>query len=155
LEETNFHRDQVQSTNSSILSAEKPSLKDETEASTTEIETTRGAEHEILTDNPSSDLETKREFPKKSYLQKLKLFDGKAFRYPNRILDMILRPLSFLTFPIIVYAGISYGSTIVWFNVLNGTALLILSKKPYEFSSSMVGLSYLSPLLGVLLGYVP
>lgn len=68
---------------------------------------------------------------------------------------MILRPLSFLTSPVIVYAGISYGSTIVWFNVLNGTASLILSKKPYEFSSSMVGLSYLSPLLGVLLWYVP
>lgn len=86
LEETNFNRDQVQSTDSSILSAEKSSLKVETETSTTKVETTRGAEHEILTDNPPSDLETKTEFLKKSYPQKLKLFDGKAFAIPTEFL---------------------------------------------------------------------
>lgn len=66
----------------------------------------------------------------------------------------MLRPLIFLTFPVIFYAGFSYGSNLVWFNVLNATASLILSGSPYRFSSSMVGLAYLSPLIGVLFGFI-
>ena len=66
----------------------------------------------------------------------------------------MLRPLVFLTFPVIFYAGFSYGSNLVWFNVLNATASLILSGSPYNFSSSMVGLAYLSPLIGVVVGFI-
>lgn len=80
------------------------------------------------------------------------MFDTKSLHKPNRLLEMAYRPLIFLTFPVIFYAGFSYGSNLVWFNVLNGTASLILSQKPYGFSSSMVGLAYLSPLLGAALG---
>ena len=65
---------------------------------------------------------------------------------------MMLRPLILLSFPVILYSGFSYGSNLVWFNVLNATASLILSGKPYDFRSSMVGLSYLSPLIGVFVG---
>jgi len=36
--------------------------------------------------------------------------------------------------------------------VLNGTASLILSGAPYNFKASMVGVSYVSPLIGVFLG---
>ena len=90
--------------------------------------------------------------PLKSYPQKLKIYDSTSLQYPNRLPQMALRPLIFLTFPVILYAGFSYGSNIVWFNVLNGTASLILSAKPYGFSSSTVGLAYLSPLLGAVLG---
>ncbi|KAL8660849.1 MAG: hypothetical protein Q9202_006132 [Teloschistes flavicans] len=89
--------------------------------------------------------------PKQPYRQKLKLFDRQLLDRPNRLRGMILRPLIFLTFPVIFYSGFSYGSNLVWFNVLNGTASLILSAKPYAFSSSMVGLSYISPLLGATL----
>lgn len=62
-----------------------------------------------------------------------------------------MRPLIFLSFPVIFYAGFSYGSNLVWFNVLNATASLILGGT-YDFSASMVGLSYVSPLIGVALG---
>lgn len=89
-------------------------------------------------------------YPKR-YPQKLKLFDSKLLDRPNRLKGMVLRPLIFLTFPVIFYSGFSYGSNLVWFNVLNGTASLILSGKSYGFSSSMVGLSYVSPLLGASL----
>ena len=64
---------------------------------------------------------------------------------------MIKRPLLFATFPVIFYAGFSYGSNLVWFNVLNATASLILSST-YSFSASMVGVAYVSPLIGVALG---
>lgn len=88
---------------------------------------------------------------RKSYYHKLKVFDKQDLRYPNRLKDMILRPLIFLSFPVIFYAGFSYGSNLVWYNVLNGTASLILSGKPYGFSSSIVGLAYVSPLIGMAL----
>ena len=90
----------------------------------------------------------------KSYLSKLKVFNRKALRYPNRMVGMAIRPLIFLTFPVIFYSGLSYGSNLIWFNVLNGTASLILSEEPYDFSSSVVGLCYFAPLIGVILGSV-
>ena len=88
----------------------------------------------------------------KSFSKKLKIFDRQILSQPNRLKDMFLRPLIFLTFPVIFYAGFSYGSSLIWFNVLNGTASLILSAQPYNFSSSTVGLAYLSPLIGMTIG---
>ena len=89
----------------------------------------------------------------KSFSKKLKIFDKQTLRQPNRLKDMFLRPLIFLSFPVIFYAGFSYGSSLIWFNVLNGTASLILSAQPYNFTSSTVGLAYLSPLIGITIGY--
>lgn len=86
------------------------------------------------------------EYKKKTYLQKLSLVDKKR---EFHLFRTMIRPLLFFSLPSVVYAGFSYGSNLVWFNVLNGTASLILSAPPYNFSSSMVGLSYLSPLIGV------
>jgi hypothetical protein len=85
----------------------------------------------------------------KTYMQKLSLFDKKR---EFRLFWMMIRPLLFFTLPSVVYAGFSYGSNLIWFNVLNGTASLILSAPPYNFPSSMVGLSYVSPLIGVACG---
>ncbi|CAL3965667.1 unnamed protein product [Diplocarpon coronariae] len=86
------------------------------------------------------------EYPRKTYMQKLSLLDKKRdfllFRF-------MYRPFLFFSLPAVVYAGFSYGSNLVWFNVLNGTTSLILSGDPYNFPPSMVGLSYLSPLIGV------
>ena len=88
----------------------------------------------------------------KSYLDKIKLFRKADLQKPNRLASMTFRPLIFLTFPVIFYAGFSYGSNLIWFNVLNGTASLVLGGPPYNFAASMVGLSYVSPLLGVAVG---
>ena len=57
----------------------------------------------------------------KTYLQKLALLDKKR---DFRLFRMMIRPLLFLSLPSVVYAGFSYGSNLVWFNVLNGTASL-------------------------------
>jgi hypothetical protein len=70
----------------------------------------------------------------KTYLQKLKLLDKPR---PFRVFRMMVRPLIFLTFPVIAYAGFSYGSNLIWFNVLNGTASLVLAGAPYNFSVSL------------------
>jgi len=88
-------------------------------------------------------------YESKTYIQKLTLLDKKR---PFHLFRMMYRPLLFFSLPSVVYAGFSYGSNLVWFNVLNGTASLILSAPPYSFSSSMVGVTYFSPLIGVALG---
>lgn len=89
------------------------------------------------------------QYKPKTYIQKLSLLDKKR---PFHLFRMMIRPLLFFSLPSVVYAGFSYGSNLIWFNVLNGTASLILSAPPYNFASSMVGLSYLSPLIGVACG---
>lgn len=89
--------------------------------------------------------------PTKSFAQKLKLWQSADLEKPNRIGDMILRPLQYFSFPVIFFCGFYYGSSLVWFNVLNGTAALILSGQ-YGFSTSMVGVSYVAALLGAAVG---
>ncbi|KAI5207719.1 MFS general substrate transporter [Aureobasidium subglaciale] len=93
-----------------------------------------------------------RSFKRKTYLDKIKLWQKSDLQKDNHIVGMTRRPLIFLTFPVIFYAGFSYGSNLIWFNVLNGTASSILGSAPYNFSASMVGLSYISPLIGVAIG---
>ncbi|KAF2234641.1 MFS general substrate transporter [Viridothelium virens] len=88
----------------------------------------------------------------KSYLQKLRVFEKEQLKKPNELKGMILRPLIFLTFPVVVFSGVTLGSHLIYFNILNGTASLILSSPPYSFKSSFVGLSYVSPLIGITLG---
>ena len=87
--------------------------------------------------------------PPKSFAQKLQLWHptpGKG------MLQRAIDSLKYLGWPVIFYSGFSYGSYLIWFNVLNGTASVILSAPPYNFSSSMVGLSYLSCCIGVVVG---
>ncbi|KAJ1323757.1 MFS transporter DHA1 family multidrug resistance protein [Microdochium nivale] len=68
------------------------------------------------------------------------------------MLSHAMRSLRYLGWPVIVFAGFSYGSYLFLFNVLNATASLILSSPPYNFSPSMVGLSYVSCCIGVATG---
>jgi hypothetical protein len=62
------------------------------------------------------------------------------------------RSLQYLSWPVIAYCGFSYGSYLILFNILNATASIILGGAPYSFSASMVGLSYLSCVIGVAVG---
>ncbi|KAK5126229.1 hypothetical protein LTR85_010464 [Meristemomyces frigidus] len=86
------------------------------------------------------------QYKKKSFVQKLSLKDqSRKQRMPYRA----WLSLRLVSWPVIFYAGFSYGSYLIWFNVLNGTASIILGGAPYNFSSGIVGLSYLACLLGV------
>ena len=86
----------------------------------------------------------------KSYLQRLGLFEThRAFTLRHHL----QRQLLFLLWPIPLYAGFSYGSCLIWFNVLNATSSSTLSASPYRFSPSIVGLSYLAGVIGVALAF--
>ncbi|EXJ54322.1 serine/threonine kinase 16 [Cladophialophora yegresii CBS 114405] len=85
----------------------------------------------------------------KTYLQRLSLWQPSK---GENMLPRAIRSLKYLGWPVIFYAGFSYGSYLIWFNVLNATASIILGGPPYNFKASMVGLSYLSTCIGVCVG---
>lgn len=60
--------------------------------------------------------------------------------------------LELLSWPVVFYSGFSYGTYLVYFNILNATSSIILGGAPYNFSPAMVGLSYLSCMVGVTAG---
>ncbi|PYH94799.1 putative MFS transporter [Aspergillus ellipticus CBS 707.79] len=98
---------------------------------------------------PHSDTECGVIYKKKTYVQKLSLIGPKLPR--NNMFRRLYQMLYFLSWPVVFYAGFSYGSYLIWFNVLNGTASIILGGAPYNFSSAMVGLSYVSCVVGTVI----
>ncbi|KAH7009089.1 major facilitator superfamily domain-containing protein [Microdochium trichocladiopsis] len=85
----------------------------------------------------------------KTYMQKLSIWQSSP---GQGMFGRALRSVRYLSWPIIFYAGFSYGTYLIWFNVLNATASIILSGEPYNFSPSLVGISYLSCCIGVIDG---
>jgi MFS family permease len=85
----------------------------------------------------------------KTFVQKLSIWQPTP---GQNMLRRAVRVLKFLSWPVIFYAGFAYGSSLIWFNVMNATASVILSGDPYNFGSSMVGVTYLSCCVGVILG---
>uniref|UniRef100_A0A060T1K0 ARAD1C17094p n=1 Tax=Blastobotrys adeninivorans TaxID=409370 RepID=A0A060T1K0_BLAAD len=66
---------------------------------------------------------------------------------------MALRPVyMFFALPLIAWCGTFYGWALAWYNVYNATASSILSEPPYNFSSAIVGTTYVAPLIGALVG---
>ncbi|KAJ4291755.1 hypothetical protein N0V90_009650 [Kalmusia sp. IMI 367209] len=138
MEETNFVRKHV-GISPSTPASETPTRSTDDEKSTP-IDSPRD------TSPPPAPTSTR-----KTYIDKIKFFQTSDLQKPNELKGMMTRPLIFATFPVIFYAGFSYGSNLVWFNVLNATASLILSDT-YSFSASIVGVCYVSPLIGVAVG---
>ncbi|KAH7025068.1 uncharacterized protein B0I36DRAFT_366964 [Microdochium trichocladiopsis] len=71
----------------------------------------------------------------------------------SQALTISWRPIVMLYhFPNILWAGFQYGFTNSWYSVYNATASLILTSAPFNFTSSMVGVTYLAPLFGAVIG---
>lgn len=102
--------------------------------------------------NPKSSQILRR--PTKSFLSKLSLVHRRSVEQPNQLLEMARRPLVLLTFPVVAWCGFTYGTGLVWFNLLNDSASLLLTSAPYHFRASSVGLAYMSPIIGVLLAHL-
>lgn len=92
--------------------------------------------------------------PERTYLQKLALFRSLPGRPSVKsMFVMMYRPLIiFFYFPTVNWAGFLYGINLSWYTVVNATMSLILSGAPYNFSSAMVGLSFLSVFIGAVIG---
>ena len=88
----------------------------------------------------------------KTYMARLKLFDRKLFRRPNRLLSFIKRPLILVTLPVVAYSGFCVGCYQMWLIVLNGTQSMIFAGSPYNFSTLVIGLPYAAAGVGLILG---
>ncbi|KAL4883693.1 MFS general substrate transporter [Aspergillus karnatakaensis] len=137
MEETNYVRERPRA----AQNPEVPAISSESGTSEKAIPTRSSSQ---------GDPEIGSVYTKKTYVRKLSLFGPRQVR--NNMIRRAWQTVYYLSWPVIFYAGFSYGSYLIWFNVLNGTASLILGSAPYNFSSSMVGLSYLACCLGVILG---
>ncbi|EKJ75118.1 hypothetical protein FPSE_04676 [Fusarium pseudograminearum CS3096] len=95
--------------------------------------------------------EAAQEYAKpKTFVQKMSLWNPSPGQSMARHAG---RSIEYLSWPVIFFAGFSYGSYLIWFNVLNATASIVLSGPGYGFKLSMVGLSYLSCCLGTIIAF--
>ncbi|KAF6519541.1 hypothetical protein HZS61_007812 [Fusarium oxysporum f. sp. conglutinans] len=107
-----------------------------------------------ITTTIGNDQEEGTVHPKKSLTAHLVLFVKKDGR-PNKknMFKSMLAPLPLMVlFPNVAWAGFIYGINLCWYNVLNATTSPILSTSPYNWSTSMVGLMYVGPIIGAALG---
>ncbi|EAW15152.1 putative MFS transporter [Aspergillus clavatus NRRL 1] len=139
MEETNYTRvyNETTSANDSMESSKTTSENEDQEKRLPSITQPSEAECGVV-------------YNKKTYIQKLAIIGPRQTR--NNMFRRFYQTLYYLSWPVIFYAGFSYGSYLIWFNVLNATASLVLASPPYNFSSSMVGLSYIACCLGVIAG---
>lgn len=136
MEETNYRRHSTAS-----LSAPSPTPGSETIDS--------GDQEKANPITPQSSSSIQAGTVTKSFSQKLSIWQPMP---EQNLFQSAKRSLSYLAWPVIAYCGFSYGSYLILFNILNATASIILGGAPYNFKASMVGLSYISCVLGVIVG---
>ncbi|KAF2799409.1 putative MFS transporter [Melanomma pulvis-pyrius CBS 109.77] len=140
MEETNYNR---KTSGVQFVEADYP-----TSEPTTTVDAEKAASHSTSQESTGQGEITTAP---KTFTQKLSIWT------PNpgqNMAQRAIKSLKYLGWPVIFYAGFSYGSYLIWFNVLNATASIILSGAPYHFSASMVGLSYVSCFIGVIIGSI-
>lgn len=150
MEETNFDRSTVgvvantpQTVEETGNSTERQIQGMHQDEKTEEKEGSNGRSHLVPEDSVA--------FEKKSFSRKLALIDRpRPFMMHWRVWQI----LKLITWPVVFYSGFSYGSYLVWFNILNATASLILGGPPYNFKPSIVGLSYIACIIGVTIASV-
>lgn len=89
--------------------------------------------------------------PEKTFWQKMSLTSG--FRKEFHLWDYMIAPFYMVQFPVVLWSGFLYGSSLFWYSVLNGTEATILGAPPYNFSAAMCGLAYVSPVIFVFVIY--
>ncbi|OTB04100.1 hypothetical protein M426DRAFT_321196 [Hypoxylon sp. CI-4A] len=82
----------------------------------------------------------------KTFWQKMAILDKPR---PFMMHYRAWQSLKLLSWPVVFYSGFSYGTYLIYFNILNATSSIILGGAPYNFKPSLVGLSYVSCMVGV------
>ncbi|TYJ57768.1 hypothetical protein B9479_001622 [Cryptococcus floricola] len=73
---------------------------------------------------------------------------------PGILLRGLTQPFLLMRLPLIWWGGLMYATYQICFNLIAGTSSGILADDPYNFSTSQVGLSFLSPLISAIPGAV-
>ncbi|KAI4255987.1 MAG: hypothetical protein L6R42_006459 [Xanthoria sp. 1 TBL-2021] len=91
-----------------------------------------------------------RSRPPKTFVQTLKPWNGQL-RHENWF-KVALRPFILFAYPAILWSALVYSLSIGWLIVLSESVSEIYRTKHYHFSSLGVGLVYVSPFVGGILG---
>lgn len=106
-----------------------------------------------ITDNKSdSDSDSvKLENPEmKPYRETLHLFSGR--HTPDKWWMVALRPFYLYLYPPVLYGSLIYSMAVVWLIVISETVSDIFKGEGYGYSQQTVGLFYLGPFIGGVLG---
>lgn len=146
-EDTMYHREGV----------EKDAFDDEehdTNIREDKLSAHRGARSSIKTIASQKTFLTDSVNQTKAYWKRLKLWTSNNGRVSlKQFFIMAIRPVYiFFAFPVVLFCGTFYGWALAWFNVYNATSSKIFSSEPYNFTSNIVGLTYIAPLIGALIG---
>lgn len=79
-----------------------------------------------------------------------RVFPGTFKQYRHQC----FQPLMCFWFPAVLWTGINYGTCVSWLAVLGTTTASILAPPPYLFGTDALGLIWLAPLLGSILGAI-
>lgn len=88
--------------------------------------------------------------PKRTYWQKMRLFETENTDKRSWI-TIFYKPIELVTFPAILWSGTIYGAQMMWLSLVNQTLAEVFTTY-YGFSTSSVGLTNLSALIGSIIG---
>ncbi|KAL7623726.1 hypothetical protein AAE478_005279 [Parahypoxylon ruwenzoriense] len=143
MEETNYDRRTV-----GIVAANSDSLVAPTPDSEKEKGASASADPADGIERPRSP-EDRPSAATKTFWQKMAILDKPR---PFMMHYRAWQSLKLLSWPVVFYSGFSYGTYLVYFNILNATSSIILGSPPYNFRPSFVGLTYVSCVIGVSIG---
>lgn len=92
-----------------------------------------------------------RSAPPKSYIQSLKPWNGRLVK--DKWLHVMIRPFILFAYPAVLWSSLVYALAIGWLIVLSeSVAHIYQDRESYNFTSLQVGLVYISPFVGGVLG---
>lgn len=86
----------------------------------------------------------------KSFVNRLALFSGR--HSPDKWWQVALRPFFLYLYPSVLYGSLIYSMAVVWLIVISETVSDIFKGEGYGYSQQSVGLFYLGPFIGGVLG---
>ncbi|KAL4889087.1 major facilitator superfamily domain-containing protein [Aspergillus ambiguus] len=69
-----------------------------------------------------------------------------------KLWDIFKRPFILMAYPTVLWSSLVYGMGLSWNVILGATVAQLFAPPPYNFSSGSQGLTFISPLLGSLVG---
>jgi len=91
-----------------------------------------------------------RDAPPKSYRQSLKPWNGRLVK--DRWLRVAIRPFILFAYPAVLWSSLVYALAVGWLIVLSESVAHIYHDTSYNFTPLQVGLVYISPFVGGVLG---
>ncbi|KAF1974265.1 MFS general substrate transporter [Bimuria novae-zelandiae CBS 107.79] len=92
-----------------------------------------------------------REAPQKSYVQSLKPWNGRLVK--DKWIKVMIRPFILFAYPAVLWSSLVYALAVGWLIVLSeSVAEVYRHGDTYHFTALQVGLVYISPFVGGVLG---